>query len=234
MKLNPALDLVSLSANYRERQRLQVHDFLVPEAADRIYRCLVEETPWGLIYNEGEKIVKLGKPEFAALPPQEKQRLMIAALQRARKGFQFIYHQYPMVEYYLEKRNPTLFLNQVLEFLNTPEILDFARAVTGIATMVKAGAQATLYAPGHFLTYHDDAPAQNRRVAYVLSLTKDWHPDWGGLLQFYDRNRAITDIFMPRFNALSLFTVPQYHAVTFVPPYAPIGRYSITGWFLYP
>ena len=40
-----------------------------------------------------------------------------------------------------------------------------------------------------------------------------------------------TDVFVPRFNTLSIFTVPQFHAVSCVAPYAPMGRLAITGWF---
>ncbi|HEX5536856.1 MAG TPA: 2OG-Fe(II) oxygenase family protein [Sphingobium sp.] len=35
---------------------------------------------------------------------------------------------------------------------------------------------------------------------------------------------------MPRFNALSLFRVPQRHHVGCVAPFAPKPRISITGW----
>ena len=103
-----------------------------------------------------------------------------------------------------------------------------------IRELLKADAQATLYAPGHFLNFHNDTPNErtHRRVAYVLGFAKDWHPDWGGLLQFYDADLNITDVLRPRFNVLSMFTVPQDHAVTYVVPYAPLGRYSITGWYM--
>jgi Rps23 Pro-64 3,4-dihydroxylase Tpa1-like proline 4-hydroxylase len=37
--------------------------------------------------------------------------------------------------------------------------------------------------------------------------------------------------YMPRFNTLNLFAVPQHHAVSFVPPFAPQGRIAISGWF---
>ena len=37
--------------------------------------------------------------------------------------------------------------------------------------------------------------------------------------------------YRPRFNALHLFAVPQRHNVSFVPPFAAVARYAITGWF---
>ncbi len=59
-------------------------------------------------------------------------------------------------------------------------------------------------------------------------MTRDWDPDWGGLLQFYDAEKNVEQVFVPRFNTLSLFTVPQSHAVSAVAPYAPVGRLAIT------
>ncbi|MBD8524978.1 2OG-Fe(II) oxygenase [Pseudoxanthomonas sp. CAU 1598] len=108
------------------------------------------------------------------------------------------------------------------------------RELTGFTDIRKVDAQATRYLPGHFLTAHDDdgsPTGQIRRVAYVLSLSERWHPDWGGLLNFYDGDSGqIQDTFVPAYNTLSLFTTPQYHAVSTVAPYAPLPRLSITGW----
>ena len=59
-------------------------------------------------------------------------------------------------------------LHDVLEAINSETMLGLVREVTGIRTIVKADAQATLYAPGHFLTRHNDAADEklNRRIAY--------------------------------------------------------------------
>jgi SM-20-related protein len=230
---NPALDVKALAERYREKNRLQVRDLFVPELADRIFYCLTRETPWGVVYNEGDRVVRLSKDELRAVPQEERARSVDAAILRARTGFQFIYHAYPMVEVYLEGANKGFFLRDVFEAINSDTMLDFIRGVTGISTVIKADGQATLYAPGHFLTSHNDGADEkrHRRVAYVLSFTKDWHPDYGGLLQFYDERNDVTDVFVPRFNSLSIFTVPQFHAVSCVSPFAPLGRFAITGWF---
>ncbi len=231
--LNPSLDVTELKSRYREKQRLQIADILDADLAERIHLCLTRETPWGVVYNEGVRNVTVEAEELRQMLPEERGRRAMAATQRARDGFQFLYHAYLMLQNYKAGKNKELFLNAVFEQLNAEPMLDFVRAVTGVSTIVKCDAQATLYAPGHFLTRHnDDADASmKRRVAYVLGFTKSWHPDWGGLLQFYDDDNAVTDVFMPRFNSLSLFTVPQFHAVTYVAPYAPMGRLAITGWF---
>ena len=68
-------------------------------------------------------------------------------------------------------------------------------------------------------------------MAYVLSLTERWHPDWGGLLQFFEDNGTPRDAWVPGWNVLSLFDVRHVHSVTYVAPFAGAPRLSITGWF---
>ena len=59
----------------------------------------------------------------------------------------------------------------------------------------------------------------------------EWRPEWGGYLNFYDEEGDVVAGFRPRFNALNIFAVPQKHNVTYVPPFSPVGRFAITGWF---
>jgi Rps23 Pro-64 3,4-dihydroxylase Tpa1-like proline 4-hydroxylase len=236
MLLNPTLDTAALAARYRDAQRLQILDVLDPPLADRIWDCLTRETPWGVNFNEDGQNFHVAAEQLRAMTPEQRRAIAAAVQARAKSGYQYFYQAYMMLDNYLAKKDPGLFLHDVLELINGPEMLDFVRAVSGISSVVKADAQATLYAPGQFLLRHNDGPEENmkRRVAYILSFTKDWKPDWGGLLQFYDADEDITGAYVPRFNALSLFTVPQWHAVTAVNAFAPIGRLSITGWFLDP
>ena len=67
--------------------------------------------------------------------------------------------------------------------------------------------------------------------AYVLNMTPQWRWDWGGALLFSDRPGHVSEGYLPAFNALNIFAVPQPHLVEFVSPFAGAQRYSITGWF---
>lgn len=151
----------------------------------------------------------------------------------ARGDYAFRYGHYPLVQSALEGWDPGGPHDLLLEYINAPEFMDLVRTVTGSFDLVKADGQATLFAPQHFLGRHNDSHVGDGwRVAYVLNLTIDeWHPDWGGHLQFFGEDGEITGAFRPRFNALNLLAVPQPHAVSLVAPFAPLGRYAITGWF---
>ena len=154
------------------------------------------------------------------------------ALKNAESGFQYVYSSYPIVDAIVNRRDEGHPLHGVLEAMNAPAFRSFVEQVTGIGGLVKADGQATLYSKGNFLTFHNDFDARNkRRVAYVMGFTRKWRPDWGGTLEFYDAQGNVEFGLMPRFNVLNLFEVPVNHAVTYVPPFVPEGRYSITGWF---
>lgn len=233
--LNPALDAAALAREYGVHRRIQIRDVLTPEAARNLHAVLARQTPWGIAWQAGEdgphglrreELARLAAPERASIGEK---------VGRAMSGsdYAFSYARYSLVEAYLGQWTPGSPQDLVLEHINDAPLLELVRAVTGIPELCKADAQATLFGPGHFLSLHSDShKAEGWRIAYVLSLCEaEWRPDWGGYLNFYDEDGDVVAGFRPRFNALNLFTVPQAHAVSYVPPFAPVERFSITGWF---
>ena len=63
-----------------------------------------------------------------------------------------------------------------------------------------------------------------------MNLTARWRADWGGMLLFLDDEDHVAEGYMPAFNSLNIFKVPQRHAVSIVAPFAGEPRLSITGW----
>ena len=229
--LNPELNLTALADGFTQKRRVQIPNLLLPDVAERLYQCLEHEVPWGFAYIDGETSTILKADKLAAFAPTDWADLSAKVHARALHKYQFAYSSYMMITAYKEQRDPDLLLHRVVEFINSPPFLDLIRTVTGVRNIIKADAQATRYIPGHFLKKHNDLVAtQGREVAYVINLTKEWQADWGGLLQFMDEQGRITETFMPAFNSLSLFQVPMWHHVSYVPPYAARSRYAITGW----
>jgi Rps23 Pro-64 3,4-dihydroxylase Tpa1-like proline 4-hydroxylase len=232
MQFNAGLKANDLARRFRQNKRLVIRDVLTPHVAEQIHTCLAGQVKWGLAYQDEHGPQHVEPARLDAMPRADLEALTSRIEARATQGFQFRYRCYPMLDAYLQRRDPGLLLHQVFEFINAPTMLDFVRGITGMKHVVRADAQATLFAPGDFLTLHNDFDAQKGRlVAYVMGFTKNWRPDYGGMLQFMDDKHNVEQGFLPHFNSLMLFSVPQLHAVTYVPPFAPIGRYSITGWF---
>lgn len=226
-QLNPELDPTGLAAEFARHGRIQIQRLLTRPAAQRIYHCLTEETRYGLAVNGAEE-----KSDLQDLTPQQRQEHAKAAWRRVGiNGFQFLYDRHMLSRDGEPYTDPTHYWASVTQFLNGPDFLGLMRRVTGIDQIDFADAQATLYRPGHFLTAHDDNnPGPNRLVAYVMSFTTAWRPEWGGLLEFIDPEGQVEAGYVPSFNSLRLFRVPMKHYVSYVTPYAQAGRYSITGW----
>lgn len=237
-EINPVLDRSAYARRFAERSRVQVRDVLTRETAEEVASILRRGTRWGLASRSGDGEARppqsLRAHDLAA--PDGAQRAN-AALQAAHnasaKGdYAFRFAHYPMVDAMLQGWEPGGPHELLLEYLNAPDFLELVREVTGIEGLVKADGQATLYAPNHYLGRHIDSHvAEGWKIAYVLNFSPDdWHPDWGGYLLFLDDDGDVIEGFRPRFNALNLFAVPQSHQVSYVPPFAPIGRLAITGW----
>jgi hypothetical protein len=121
-----------------------------------------------------------------------------------------------------------------------PALQRFARRVGGARTRalitalsgadcsgaVQVGASA--YLPGDYSLPHSDSSFP-RSVAFVLHLTKDWDPGWGGGLYWCPSGIQV----LPAFNRLTLFTVTptSTHFVAPVSAHATGRRLAVNGWW---
>jgi Rps23 Pro-64 3,4-dihydroxylase Tpa1-like proline 4-hydroxylase len=234
--LNPDLDRAALAATFARDGRVQVRSFLTDETAKEVGTILARETPWGIAWQAGEQDgpQAIEAPELRAAAREKQTAINQATYRSAAAGeYAFQFARYPILNAYLGKWHEGSPQDLLLEYINAPEFMSFVREVTGIPELVKADAQATLFGPGQFLGKHSDSHvAEGWKVAYVMNFCPDdWNPDWGGYLNFFNEDGDIVAGYRPRFNALNMFSVPRAHAVSFVPPFAPIGRFAITGWF---
>lgn len=237
-QLNPDLNVADLTQQFKAKGRIQIRNALHIDTAEYFRSILQSRTDWGLAWQigaEGPRALRFA--ETQALSDTEKQTICQKAGDAVGRGeYGFVYNQYAMLNAYLERWEPEHPLNRLLEHLNDRPFLDLIRQVTGVHSVIKAEAQATNFGPKHFLTEHDDLHSRDpRRVAYVLNLTiPDWKSEWGGFLNFFDQHGNIEAGYKPMFNSLNLFLVPQRHSVSYVAPFAPVGRYAITGWAMDP
>lgn len=233
--LNPQIDRHASTTRFARNGRVQLRDVLTRETAEELRTILARHTQWGMAIQAGEAggPQSFRREQIAADNAAAANRLAAEAHKSAARGdYAFRFAHYPILTAYQQKWCPDGPHDILLEHLNAEPFLDLVRDVTGIGELVKADGQATLFAPQHFLGRHIDSHvAEGWRVAYVLNLTvDDWHPDWGGYLLFLDEDGDVVEGFRPRFNSLNLFAVPQSHLVSYVPPFAPLGRFAVTGW----
>jgi SM-20-related protein len=229
--LNPALDWAALADIYRRDQRICIDGILQRGVAERIRAICAEKVPYDYVYYlDGASHVR-SEVEMRQTTPAQKSRISQALMQNATLGIGFLYCSY-MLNRRRDAAEELAFLYEVFEYLNSEEMLEFVRRVSGRADLVRADGQYTRYSAGQYLTRHcDDVDGQARRLAYVFGFTRNWHPDWGGLLQFFEEDGTPRDAWMPAFNRLALLDTRHLHSVTYVTPFAGEARLSLTGWF---
>jgi len=224
-ELNPRIDRTQIAATFARAGRVRIANVLTTHSARRVHQALEKETPWGLVLNNGKEVL-----EYDTVSAEDYQALAVAAWERARSTFQYFYHSYRLVDRGKVFPAPEHHLAKLAALLTAPEFFAFIREVTGLGTLSWISSTATLFKPLDFLTIHDDGFDSGKLVAYALNMTPSWRPDWGGALQFFDRDDHIDEGYLPTFNSLNLFRVPMRHAVSQVAAFGGF-RYAISGWF---
>ncbi len=230
--LDSAVEIDAIRSALDSRGRIQVGDFLQADVANRLVQCLTTEVPWSLALHREGRSMRLPPEQYGPMDEQQRARLCRELAQEAKGRYGFVYESYMMIQAYMNQEDPGLFLHQLTAYLNSEPFLEFARLATGAPHVRRVSAQATCYRPGHFLRLHTDKVDEEGRIAaYVMNLTPRWGADFGGLLHFLGRDGAVSEVFYPWFNSLSLFKVPVWHFVSPVSAWVDQPRLAITDWF---
>jgi SM-20-related protein len=229
--INPHLDPASIGRQLGAIQRMRIPSFLASSAARDLENELRHSAGWRHVIKGGDDVFETSAAGLAEMADAERRMLEDAIYRAAREGFQFRYDTIRVPDLDAEREAQGTLLARFAQFMTSRETLQFFRDLTGRHDIDFVDAQATRYRPGDFLTRHDDVVAgKNRTHAYVLSLTRDWRPEWGGLLLFNGDDGGIVETMVPQFNTLHVFEIGQPHSVSFVAPYAGGERISVTGW----
>jgi len=231
--LNPDLDIAALRSAYAEKNRLQIRKIFPKDTALAIHEVLTKQTPWQYTYFDGKGTAYKSLKEMRAMDPRERMAFAQELAQNSRNGFGFAYNTFNF-HHEIEKGNHLDHpLKAFDDFMNGEEFLGFARTLTGDDTIASAGAAATWYGQGHYLNMHiDKLPGWDLRAAFIFYFCPTWRPDWGGELKFFPDKRGsyVEEAFFPGFNTLNIMTLPKYHSVGVVAPFAGAPRLAISGW----
>ncbi len=227
--LNPDLDIEALKERFAADDRVRIDQVLEDRFARAVARE-IRDLPFDTILFSGGSNHVVSPETMAGLQPDQRRALQQELMELASRGIGFLYEGYRMEGEHLDQAPPAV--RQLFHLVNSPEMVHLVTTVSGMELPGGASGQYTRYRPGHYLTRHsDDIRVEGRRLAYVLNFSEDWHPDWGGLLQFYEKSGVPRDAWEPRFNSMSLFEVRHIHAVTYVAPHAAAPRLALTGWY---
>lgn len=230
LTLSLPVDEAEVAREFAQDRRINLQGVWTPDSASRIEGAL-QQAPYAMAcYADGRHLL-IPDEALARAPAEEQEALQQKILDNASRSIGFLYGSHLIGARQKQFATPAL-LTAVHAALNSPQMLGFISRLTGRTDIVHASAQATRYVPGNFLTRHNDVtPSEGRVLAYVMGFTPHWHPDWGGLLQFFHDDGRLKDVWTPTFNNMALFDVHHPHSVSFVAPFATQARYSVTGWF---
>jgi SM-20-related protein len=230
-RINPNLDLESLARTYAREGRVRVYSLLANDDVAELLADLQARDDWWQLINTEDDVIELDRAARARMSAKRRARLEAEMHERARTGFQYCYEALRVPEDEDEKSEREDALTDFATLMSSDPMLAVLRTITGCDDISFTDGHATAYGPGDFLTCHDDdVEGAQRRAAYVFGLTRNWRPEWGGLLLFHDDEDRTVAGHVPRFNTLDLFSVPRRHSVSLVTPAAPVRRYAVTGW----
>jgi SM-20-related protein len=228
--INPQLDPSQIETALRRNGRVLIRDFFEPVVAEALAQA-VAAIDWSLTYRDVNGDRRLTGEQLRSLTPKQRMELVDGITQVARHEFQFSFFTSSLAE--SVQRGDTDLLSRCMRWMGSEPFMALMRQVCGIESINRIYAQATMYSRGNFLVAHDDhVGKESRRLAYVINLTRQWRPDWGGLLHFSASDGSVLDTFYPHFNSMALFLVPQTHFVSYVAPFAQGERNAITGWLI--
>ncbi len=234
LQLDAAVDVDGTREALARDGLVQVRNYLAPALALEIFDCWIAARAgtW-----RGRRTVagaSSGQRISRKMTSQQVRASVDAAFDFSRSRFQFAYNTFKVIDSFVSREYPDHLLYRVADAMHAPAHLELMRRLTGCERVVRMDLMAARYLPGHFLTLHDDVvPGEGREIAYVLNLTREWLPEWGGLLHVVAANqRDVVRSFTPEFNSMVLFRPPRWHFVSQVASFARAPRYTLTGWML--
>jgi len=233
MKLDPSFDISAARQTLDTQRRGSLANVLDVSSLGAVLEAARQIPRWTLVTRMGGKHLNLDAAAMDSLPAAQRAEFDARVAAETAAGFNYLYETFTIYDKWhagvLRQEAPVL--ADLFAFLNSDAFLEPMRTILDAPSISFCDGQLTRYRAGHFLTTHDDAvDGKDRIAAYVLSLTEDWRDDWGGQLEFYGPDGQTETGFIPRLNALSLFKIPQPHAVTKVGGDITAHRLSITGW----
>lgn len=205
--INPNLDLKKIHKSFKEKGYVVIDNYLKDEVAENLNNFFSYEMPtdWWSIATFPSKNIN-GVSYFRNTP--EEYNNIQKARQYSTDSFgrnEFSYSFHRTLDNHFDDCDCTEC--QIRKFLDGNESHDLVSKVTDLTITGSNEVFAACYVPGDFLSPHQDSP--NGIIGFVLQLTKDWKPEYGGLLHFLnDDGDVVENVETPKFNSLTLFLLP--------------------------
>jgi SM-20-related protein len=215
-----------LNSEFNKNKRIKISNFLNNTFAELLFKQAILEKNW---------VLSTGIDKYKYEKATNKQNEKINGLQIKNVNNAFGKDQFSYIFYRsMNSKNMSYLEFTLRKYLNSENFISKLNQITGLDLTQLTTLFMSKYSNGNFLSPHSDKG--NGRLAFVINLTKYWKPQYGGNLHFLNDDRTeIIDTYVPQFNNLIIFHVPEEngipHYVSHVTPNIKLSRFAITGWF---
>ncbi|MDN3202929.1 2OG-Fe(II) oxygenase [Algoriphagus sediminis] len=218
---------------YRHNGWVIIEDFLDSKLAENLYQTLANEVPWEITYLGRLGPVKFPLSQMETLTKRQLNIIEQTIAQGSEKGFQFHYCNYNIQKAIKSKEEVPSSLKRSCELIFNDSFTLFLAQLSGESSINDHNFLASYYPDSGFLMDHNDELKDvNRKLAFVLQLSRNWKSEFGGNLEILDDSGFVKEKLVPKFNSLVVFKVPLNHRVSKVIHKGPEKRLAIHGWGL--
>lgn len=226
--INTNINFSDLNNIYENKKRISITDFLDQKYAYILYKKIIK-LPLSSWYNVCG--IENTKYEKRIIPQNFKNNRFNVEKAKETFGknkFSFNFHRTMCKEKVINTDE-----NILRNLLTHRDFMDIIESITNVKITRLNQVFVSKYKSGHFLAPHSDI--NNGSIAFVINLSLNWKPEYGGVLHFLSEDRTnIIDSYVPKFNSMMLFTIPKGgipHFVSHVSPNVKNSRIAITGWY---
>jgi hypothetical protein len=234
-----AFDPERYKSEFQECHRLRIPDLLKSSDALALYHHLSRDIEWRAFLAVNGRLLAAPSELHGVYTTEFDRMLLSRAYEGSRNGLAWLFEANRLFAEDIpgdtEDLGPpqTAFLDRFSEFLNSPLFLSAARLITGVQGIHHAAIQATRFRPGHFAGFIAAPCCDPRRgrpcAAFAFNLTLEWMVEWGGMLEFRANKGYVVEAYVPSFNVLDFYSLPQGHWIGAVTPVANGTRLTING-----
>ena len=226
--INKNLDTDTIRNDFANKRKVAINDIFDGNFALLFYKTIrkIPLTSWNIVCG-----VNNTKYENKITGENKKSNIDNAA--KARQTFGEDKFAYVFYRTMCDKKVHFLPEKTMRDLLMSPYFINLIYKMTGIQVTHLNQMFLSRYKSGHFLAPHSDI--NNGKIAFVINFSANWKPQYGGVLHFLSEDRRdIIDSYVPKFNSMMIFEVPEKgipHFVSHIAPNVRHTRYALTGWY---
>ena len=210
---------------WRDEEMLVIDDFLTEDEAIKFEKYIVTMKPrdWNA--------VSFWNGTRANFPNTNANRVKINKTNKnAAMGFMKGKFSYSFFKTMNNKKRP-MYENFLKDKFRSNDFLGAINGITGERYSTVSDIFFSKYVKGSFLSSHCDK--NNGRLAFVYNITRNWLPEFGGVLHIMNKERTSIDkSIVPTFNQLVIMNLPNGEGLPHYVSHVSVDRprFAVTGW----